>query len=247
MNKYQIKSIGAEIVDVDTTGNNVILYASKFGNEDSHGDIMAPSAYDKTIKENGPSGKNRIAHLWQHDTKEPIGKPVTMESDDYGLKIHSKISKTQRGKDALILYVDGVINEHSVGFFTMKDRINKDSGTRTILETHLLEYSSVTHGSNEYTPTLAVKSLEEKADYLAALNKRSQKLYKAFTTGNLTDETCELLALEHVQINKAMNDLIESLKSQEPEIIITTPEVIEPIKVITAEDIIAAFTKGYNK
>src|SRR5690606_6086143 len=109
------KTLAESVKDVDQKDGVVTAYLSAFGNEDAHGDIIEAGAYTKTIRERGPGGSNRIKILWQHNPWEPIGRPLELEEDEHGLLARFKISATTLGRDALILYDDGVLTEHSVG------------------------------------------------------------------------------------------------------------------------------------
>jgi len=145
-----------KLKDVSKLKGIVELMASSFNNQDAHGDIIAPGAFAKTIQEHGPEGSGRIKHLWMHWFDEILGKPLEMEETNDGLRVVSKISNTQLGRDALMLYADGVLNEHSVGIDVLR---RDDEDNRIIKEVRLWEYSTVTWGANPKTPTISVKQL----------------------------------------------------------------------------------------
>src|SRR5690606_5930421 len=109
----QHKSIGAQIKDIDERKGIVDMYWSAFDNQDADGDIIRRGAYADTIREWGPHGSGRIKFLWQHDTHHPIGRPLELVEDKHGLRAVVKIAPTTRGRDALILYSEHVITEHS--------------------------------------------------------------------------------------------------------------------------------------
>jgi HK97 family phage prohead protease len=132
-------------------------YASRFGNSDSYNDIVRPGAFAKTISERA----NRIKVLYQHNPYEPIGKPVEMREDTTGLYTVSRISKTPLGEDVLTLAGDGVLSEMSIGYDTIKEAINQETGTRELLELRLWEYSPVTFAANDLAVITGVKSPEE--------------------------------------------------------------------------------------
>lgn len=173
-----------------------------------------------------------------------MGKLVDIEEDGFGLKVTSKILSTTKGNDLLTCYQEGAVNEHSVGFFTKQKKSN-EAGNRVITEAHLLEYSAVLWGSNANTPVIGMKSSLSPMDQLAELNKRSQTFYKLLTKGNLTDETCERLAVEHVLITKAMDDLIAALQVAEP-VAETTSHVEEPQAQEKSIDLLDTFRKVYR-
>jgi HK97 family phage prohead protease len=215
----KFKSNTLPVQDVDTSKGIVVLYASAFGNVDSDGDVIEQGAFSKSINEWGPNGKNRIKHLWQHNTREPIGTPVLMNEDMKGLRVESKVSSIRNG-DFIKLYADGVITEHSIGFEIMKSS-NARKDARVITETRLWEYSSVTWGANENTPVVGMKSMT-KAEKLNVLNERFDTLIKAITKGSYTDETFQLLAIDLAVVKNELNALLNeqpepSTETNEPQ------------------------------
>lgn len=131
-------------------------YASVFRNKDSHGDIMQKGAFTKTLQES-----KRVKVLWQHNMNIPIGKPIAMSEDSNGLHVKAKISKTEKGKEAIILMKDGVLDEISIGFNTIKDEWDKKNNARLIQEVKLWEFSLVTFASNDKANVTGVKSVAE--------------------------------------------------------------------------------------
>ena len=128
-------------------------YASVFKNIDSYRDVIEPGAFTKTIQES-----KRVKVLWQHDPWQPIGKPILMQEDSHGLYVKAKISKTERGKEAMQLMKDGVIDELSIGFNTVKDEWDHTNNVRRIKEVRLWEFSPVTFAANDQAGITAVKS-----------------------------------------------------------------------------------------
>jgi HK97 family phage prohead protease len=224
MRDYKIKSEG-EITNVDIPKRMVSGYASKFGNIDLHNDMMMPGAFTKTIKERGPQAKNEIWFLHNHDSSLPLGKPSVLKEDNYGLYFEASIVDTQIGTDNLKLYEAGLINQHSIGFSTIKEskvegKSAKDSYYQ-IQEVKLYEFSSVLWGANPDTPFMGMKSLDAKG-----LQERFDKLYKQLKSGNLMDETYELLEIEYNFIKSELFKLINDReKSDEP-----TPIIIDPVE-----------------
>lgn len=120
MRDYKIKSDGS-VNDVDVKKRIVTGYASKFGNIDHHGDMIVQGAFKKTLKERGVDGNNSIWFLHNHKTENPLGKPRVLKEDSYGLYFEAPIVDTTIGNDVLKLYEEGLINEHSIGFATIKE------------------------------------------------------------------------------------------------------------------------------
>jgi HK97 family phage prohead protease len=201
---------GSIVKDIDTKQGIVTGYYSVFGNIDSDGDMIMPGAFVKTISENGPEGKNRIMHLWQHNPSEPIGKPSVIKEDAYGLYFETKLAKTSRGIDALKLYEDGIINEHSIGFNVVKKETKGDH--TAIHEIKLWEGSTVTWGANSMTRTTGVKSL----DQTVFLSQREQ-IYKALKKGTYTDDSFLLLIEELEYLDTQLKYLADNNVTQAAE------------------------------
>lgn len=199
-NFYNKKSLDAAPIDMEDNSRTITVYYSAFGNVDSDGDIITPGAFTKTLKENGPQGKNRVWHLMNHSTDKPIAKPFSIQEDSYGLKAQVKLPNTTLGNDLYELYKAGHITEHSIGFQTMKSQTKGQYNE--ITEIKLYEGSSVLWGANPNTPTVGVKS-ETKAD----INDEIAKTIKSLRTGNFTDATFELLELRLKQLQQYLFEI----------------------------------------
>src|SRR5690625_5755324 len=90
----EIKSVELKESTVDMDGRTIEGYASTW-ERDQTGDVIHKGAFAKSINERFRAG--RIKVLWQH--AEPIGVPLEMREDDYGLFVKSRISKTRLGED----------------------------------------------------------------------------------------------------------------------------------------------------
>ena len=204
MKQFQSKDISDAVMDVDTSTRRVKAVWSRMNNIDLDSDIIVPEAFTKTLAERGPMGKNLVWSLVDHqaDMNNVIGKPEQLYVDGDMLVAITPIVGTEKGTDMLKMYEAGLINQHSIGFSTMKqDWQNDKKEVRIIKELKLYEGSAVLWGANPETPTLSVKS-QSKVD----LNNRLEKLLKAFRNGRFTDET---FALMEIQIKKIQADLLE--------------------------------------
>ena len=204
---YQTKSAGSNsLKDVDTTGRTVCGYFASFNTTDSDGDMFAPGCFAKSLNENS----NRIMHLLQHNTLQPIGRPSVLKEDNTGLYFETPIAKTQLGDDVLQLYRDGVYKEHSVGFEMINSQpIAGDEPVNVIKEAKLWEGSTVTWGANHNTPVVGIKSsslFTNHSSLLTSMNildealERSSLIYKQLHRGNLHDDTYTLLEIELKQL-----------------------------------------------
>ena len=218
----EYKNFTAEVKDIDMKSMTVTGYWSKFGNVDYDDDIIAMGAATKTIAERGPMGSNEIFFLNQHNWSQPHGKPMVLEAQEKGIYFESKIAPTSYGKDALVLYAEGIVVQHSIGFSTVKADYDKKTGVRTIKEIKLYEGSNVTLGANPETPFTGFKSLT-----MVEINDQISKMIKLLKDGSLTDEGFGRLeiALKQFQL-EAFNLGKNSLSDAEPTLV--TPEQDEP-------------------
>src|SRR5690554_724446 len=219
----QFKTLSkAAVKDVDTTGRVVTGYFAAFDNIDSDSDVILPGAFDRTIRERGPGGKNRIMHLWQHDPWRPIGKPAVLQEDDHGLYFETYLPETTLGNDTLKLYEAGIINEHSIGFqIVQANQATRDGQEITeITEVRLWEGSSVTWGANPDTPATGIKSLFKDE---ATVQSEIDRIQKFLRKADVSDETFYLLEYKLEQLK-----LLPS-REEEPE-----PSHEAPVEILQA-------------
>jgi hypothetical protein len=203
MKQFQSKDIANGIMDVDTTTRRVKAVWSRMNNIDLDNDIIVPEAFTKTLMERGPAGKNLVWSLVDHkaDMANVIGKPEELYVEGDMLVAITPIVETEKGTDMLKLYEAGLVNQHSIGFSTIKsDFQSEKKDVRVIKEVKLYEGSAVLWGANPETPTISVKS-QTKED----LNNRLERLLKAFRGGKFTDDT---FALMEIQIKNIQADLL---------------------------------------
>lgn len=208
------KSLENSIKDVDTAKGIVKFAFAHFGSKDSDGDIIVKGAYQKTISELGPTGKDRIYHYKNHDSNQAVGKPIEIyETGEHAIMI-SQLSKNSFGRDALIEYQEGIIKEHSQGFYIPKGKQEEKDGANYIKEVIMAEASTLTKwAANPNTPVFDLKNKksEELTELLAELTSRVK-------IGKFSDEY--LSAIEHKI--KQLQAAIHSLKpddstSKEPD------------------------------
>jgi HK97 family phage prohead protease len=209
MKQYQVKDISNGVEDVDMETRKVKAVWARMGNVDLDNDVIAPGAFTRTIEQRGPKGKNLVWSLIDHKAsmKAAIGKPAELYVENDMLIAITPIIETEAGEDALKLYEAKLINQHSVGFSTIKSDTNNDTGIRTITELMLYEGSAVLWAANPETPTLGMykgMTLDEAKETLIG---RLDTLYKAFRHGTFTDDTFQLLELEIKQIQTAILEL----------------------------------------
>lgn len=232
MNAMRYKGAGFVVKDMDMKSGFVRLMASSFGTKDADGDIILQGAYAKTIKENGPQGKNRIKQLYQHDAWQIMGRPDSIVETSEGLIVDGFVSDIKNG-DYRKMYEEGLITEHSVGFIPIVEEYDREKEVNYIKEVKLFEYSAVTWGANENTPVLGMKGLN-KQDETTLLLKQMDKLGNALRKGNYTDDTFVQLNIAYEQVKSLV---AKALETKEP--LKRTPNA-EPL------DLVKMFQKEAN-
>lgn len=223
--QYKGVNAGPEsIKDVDKATGKVTGYFSIFGNIDSDEDMIMPGAYSKTLSEN----YRRIKHLYQHDPWRPMSGTnkgnLVVKEDAKGLYFESTISQTSWGKDTIMLYDDGVVDEHSVGFQTIKS--NDREKYRELTELKLWEGSTVTWGANQMARSkTGVLEPEE-------LIKKMNVVTKAIRNGKYeNEEIFDNLEYYFKQLQQLFIDLSGKSESS------TQPtNVVEPVEAIKTID-----------
>jgi len=226
------QELGYNIMDVDSEQRRVKAVWARCGNIDLDNDIIVPEAFTKTLAERGPAGKNLIWSLVDHcaDMNNVIGKPEQLYVENDMLIAITPIVETEKGEDIIKMYEAGLINQHSIGFSTIKSNVDKE-GVRTITELKLYEGSAVLWGANPETPTLGFKGEMSIKDKKQELSNRLEGLIKAFKGGRFTDETFSLIEIEIKRIQSELME-IEVIK----EITQTVEETFEPIVEEKKED-----------
>jgi HK97 family phage prohead protease len=117
-------------------------YASLFGEMDAARDMVMPGAFTRTLKTRGP---RRIPMLFQHDPAEPVGVWLELVEDFRGLRARGRlIPEVARGRELAALVAAGAVDGLSIGFRTVKGRVDPATRVRRIHELELWEISIVT-------------------------------------------------------------------------------------------------------
>lgn len=221
---FEQKVIADSVKDVSEKDRRVKVAISHMGSKDHDNDVIEHTAYTKTLKERGPQGANLIWHLTDHNPslKNAVGKFSELSVEGDYLVGVTNIPNTSWGNDVLEFYKTGHINQHSIGFKTVKAEVQnkgKENEYNLIKEVFLFEGSAVLWGANENTPTLG-KSLtkEEIQAEHEKLSKELNLLLKSLKDGRFTDDAFEFIEIRTAQINEAIKSLLSTqpAKAVEP-------------------------------
>ncbi|WP_458756644.1 HK97 family phage prohead protease [Afipia sp. TerB] len=130
-------------------------YASLFGEIDQARDMVMPGAFTQTLKQRG---LRRIPMLFQHDPAEPVGIWLELREDFRGLWARGRlIPDVARGRELLALVEQGAIDGLSIGYRTVRGRIDPATRIRRLYQVDLWEISIVTFPLLDSARVRAVK------------------------------------------------------------------------------------------
>ncbi len=176
--------IKAEVIDEEKY--IILVKFCSFGTIDSDGDMLMKGCIAKSIQERGPesSTNRKIQFLWQHETKNPIGRILSIEEKDDGGYATIQLSDFDAVPDARRAWVqmhEGILNQFSIGYQYVWDKCDYDSDLDCLIvkEIILHELSVVTFGANEHTEYIGdVKALEDLEQYVKAIREAAPMEYE---------------------------------------------------------------------
>jgi HK97 family phage prohead protease len=131
-------------------------YASLFGEIDQARDMVMPGAFTQTLQSRG---LRRIPMLFQHDPAEPVGVWLDLHEDWRGLWARGRlIPDVTRGRELIALVEQGAIDGLSIGYRTVRGRIDPKTRVRRLHQVDLWEISIVTFPLLDGARVSAVKA-----------------------------------------------------------------------------------------
>lgn len=193
--------------DVDKKSARIKGYLNVMEYIDSSRDVISATAWDKTVKEMGPQGANRLRYVLQHDITSPIAKFTELYTADN--KLHFVVDVSERLQsvgyiqDTMTLIEEGVLDENSVGFQVMRGHYEEEKETYRMTECKLFEGSVVTLADNDMSVITSMQYDESNYDP-DKVKSQIDAMIKVVKRGNLTDEG--LLNLE-AKLRKLKTDI----------------------------------------
>lgn len=162
----QNKNFECKDLTVDEEKRKVSGYLAVFGNIDSDGDILMKGCFAKSIRERGPQSatNGKIAFLFMHDVKDPIGKFTTLKEEDYGLYFEAILDEGVPSADRVLIQLkSGTLNQFSIGFQYIWDKCEWDQNSEALIvkEVNLFEGSVVTLAANDMTYFAGMKAAQK--------------------------------------------------------------------------------------
>lgn len=218
MENIKAKALSLPVSDVDPSTRKVVGYLSKFDNVDSDRDMLTKGSFLKSISERGPksNGNRKIAHLWMHDVREPIGKFLELNEDSFGLRFVTQMGRGTKANDIFLNYQDGIIREHSIGYFFSPNDVEKKNDNmlgnyNLVKSVDLYEGSTVTFGSNSFTEVLSVAKSLDLHSQIKLVHDELQNLFNISKNGDGTDERFMDLELGIKIVQAKYDELFNSL------------------------------------
>jgi HK97 family phage prohead protease len=160
---FKLKSIpvAPEKFKLDGESGEFEGYASVFGVRDHGGDVVERPAFDRTIAERLPQKLIKIFRN-HHD---PVGMPIVLRPDDYGLFVHGKVDVSlPKGRETIAEMKSGLLSHMSFAYDVVRAERGEDASGRAIyrlLDLELYEVGPVYWPMNDAARIESVKAIRE--------------------------------------------------------------------------------------
>lgn len=142
----------------DQESGTFTCYGNVKGNIDHAKDRAVDGCYAKSCAQHKADG-TMPKMFWSHNPSQlPVGKWMTMDEDEKGLKMTGKLSKTAMGTDIEILAKDGALDSFSIGYIEVKSKWNQEKQCNDLEELDIKEVSWVNFACNEASTLESIKS-----------------------------------------------------------------------------------------
>lgn len=186
-------------------------YGSVFGVIDSYNEVVDKGAFADSLAKNGLPKL-----LLQHSTWMVGGIYLEAREDERGLYVKGQLNlKVNAAREAYELLKQGALTGLSIGFRTLEEEINRETGITHLKRVKLYEVSIVTFPANEAATISAVKSAPDTVrgfeDFLREAGKYSQQDAKLIVSQGfnalLKHREGGDAALAQLALERAMNQL----------------------------------------
>lgn len=203
------KSLNLKLRDFTTVSEDgekgvFTAYANVKWTIDSYDEVTVDGAFKQSIERHRANG-TVPKMLFQHNPDIVIGKWISIEEDELGLKVTGQLAlTTQKGAEIYELLKMGALDSLSIGYLTIKERYDPSNGITYLEVVDVYEISVVTFPANDKSTVTEIKSavpevvVDEPAVEIAPIN-------------NVTEE--ETKAAEELETKRRTLDLVVKLTS----------------------------------
>lgn len=132
-------------------------YGSVFGVVDSYNEVVDKGAFTESLQKHGMPKL-----LLQHSSWMVGGIYVEAREDEKGLYVKGKLNlEVQAARETHSLLKQGALNGLSIGFRTLEEEVDKETGITHLKKVRLYEVSVVTFPANEEATISGVKAAPE--------------------------------------------------------------------------------------
>ena len=224
----QYKSIPIEIKDIDSATRTAVIAHAVYNNIDRTKDISRKGMFNKSWTES----KGQIRAYLNHDSTQAPGKVVDVFEDDAKAYTRIKMGTHTLGEDTLKMLDEGIIQDASFGYKTVKSNPIEVKGEkiRELLEVKHIETSVLTcMPANPQAGVISVtKAYDE--DFIKRLTDRINILEKAIRNSKASDDMIIGFCNELQNIKSILSGLDTA----------DTQPIIEPAASENGDDVLIA-------
>jgi len=197
--------------------NQCAAYFCVWGQRDDRGTGWLKGAFTKSIQERGPKSKakQKIAVVYYHDLRDPIGKPIEIVEDDFGAYVifeWADLEAVPSAKRAKSLIENEIMNGWSFGFDYVWDKMTYDEVSETvwIKEADLYEISPLLFGSSRQTFTVRSAAEYESAKLL--LDQETEDILSGIP--RVKQLEIRQLLTKHISLARLEPDTLENIREK---------------------------------
>lgn len=134
-----------------------------------------PDRLSDVVETEGISYRLPMPFLWQHNSRQPIGKVVAAKVTKDGMTITAQIAPAGTADfidEAYALIKAGLVPGLSIGFRSLEESYDRETGGYHFLRTELFEISAVTIPAQASATITAVKSADSQLLALSGLSRQ---------------------------------------------------------------------------
>lgn len=169
----------------DASGKMIIKGFANTSDKDRIGDVVLPSAFDKSLSEY----MDNPVILFQHNWDKLIGKcvkaDIIKEGETQGLYITCELSNAKDVEEVKTKIGEGSLKTFSIGYNEVDAEYDEESGVNVVKELELLEISVVTIPCNQHAKFTA--TVEQEKEVKDAAEDQDLTEFFKFLADNLNE------------------------------------------------------------